>query len=126
MNVEEIAKKWVAQNKDAQYQVELWASHAEDPVYNLMPTFQDNKFLQLLEQEHMIDETYGVLDIGYGIGVYSMALVKRMQSVTGIDISPKITERERKTGKRKHNQRNSQLHGLERCGPCAARLQGTF
>jgi SAM-dependent methyltransferase len=92
MAVEEIEKNWVTQNRDVQSQVQLWDSQSEDPIYNLMPTFQDNKFLQLLEQEHMLAETYDVLDIGCGVGVYPMALAKRVHSVTGIDLSPKMIQ----------------------------------
>jgi hypothetical protein len=81
MNSEEIAKNWVAKNQDTQCQVELWDSQAEDPVYNLMPTFQDNKFLQLLEQEHMLNENYDVLDIGCGVNSHLPKNQCRQQTV---------------------------------------------
>lgn len=92
MHINEIRKNWKTQNKNTQSEVELWDSQAEDPIYHMMPTFQDNKFLQLLEQEHMIDSTYDVLDIGCGAGVYSLALAQRVKSVTGIDLSPKMVQ----------------------------------
>ncbi len=92
MDVEGIRKNWVVQNKNIKYEVKMWDSQAKDPTYNLMPTFKDNKFLQLLEQEHMIDSTYDVLDIGCGVGVYAMVLAKQVHSVTGIDFSPKMIE----------------------------------
>jgi SAM-dependent methyltransferase len=93
MNLNEIRKEWVAQNTNSQSEVELWDSQAEDPTYHQMPTFQDNKFLQLLEQERMIDSTSDVLDIGCGAGVYSLALAQRVQSVTGVDFSPKMIQK---------------------------------
>ncbi len=93
MNLNEIRKEWVAQNTNSRSEVELWDSQAEDPTYHQMPTFQDNKFLQLLEQERMIDGTFDVLDIGCGAGVYSLALAQRVQSVTGVDFSPKMIQK---------------------------------
>lgn len=92
MNLNEIRKKWVTQNTNSRSEVELWDSQADDHVYHQMPTFQGNKFLQLLEQEHMIDSTSDVLDIGCGAGVYSLALAPRVQSVTGVDLSPKMIQ----------------------------------
>lgn len=102
MNLNEIRKEWVAQNTNSQSEVELWDSQAEDPTYHQMPTFQDNKFLQLLEQEHMIDGTSDVLDIGCGAGVYSLALAERTHSITGIDFSPKMIQH----GKEKADKEN--------------------
>jgi SAM-dependent methyltransferase len=92
MAVEEIERSWVSQNKDTQSQVQLWDSQAQDPIYNLMPTFQDNKFLQLLDQEHMLAQNYDVLDVGCGVGVYSMAVAQKVHSVTGVDLSPKMIQ----------------------------------
>ncbi len=93
MNVEDIKKSWTAQNKNIPSEMKMWDSQAEDPIYNIMPTFQDNKFLQLLEQEHMIDPNYTVLDVGCGVGVYAMAIAQKVHSATGIDFSQKMIDR---------------------------------
>jgi SAM-dependent methyltransferase len=93
MHINEIRKTWVTPNSDPHSDVNLWDSQAEDPIYNNIPTFQDNKFLQLLEQEHMINPTYDVLDIGCGVGVYAMALAKRVHSATGVDFSQKMLQK---------------------------------
>jgi SAM-dependent methyltransferase len=93
MNVEDIRKTWVIQNKNIDSEVGMWNSQAKDPIYNVMPTFQDNKFIQLLEQEHMLDPAYDVLDVGCGVGVYAMALAKRVHSATGVDFSPEMINR---------------------------------
>jgi SAM-dependent methyltransferase len=90
MDVEEIRKTWVTPNKNLSSELKMWDSQAKDPIYNIIPTFQDNKFLQLLDQEHMIDPTYDVLDVGCGVGVYTMALANRVHSATGVDFSPSM------------------------------------
>jgi SAM-dependent methyltransferase len=93
MNVEDIRKTWVAQNKDLHSEVHMWDSQAKDPIYNMLPTFEDTKFLQLLEHEHMLEPTFDVLDVGCGVGVYAMALAKRVHSATGVDFSPEMINR---------------------------------
>ncbi len=90
MNVEDIRKNWVVPNKNINSEMNMWNSQAEDPIYNIIPSFRDNKFLQLLEQEHMLDPAYDVLDVGCGVGVYAMALSKRVNSATGLDFSPNM------------------------------------
>lgn len=93
MHIDEIKKTWVTQNSNRHTDVKMWDSQADDPIYNIMPTFQDNKFLQLLEQEHMLEPTYDILDVGCGVGVYAMAIAKKVKSATGVDFSPKMIQK---------------------------------
>jgi SAM-dependent methyltransferase len=93
MNVEDIRKNWVVPHNNFQSQVDMWDSQAEDPIYNIMPTFEDNKFLQLLQQEQMINPTFDVLDVGCGVGVYAMTIAKRAHSAMGVDFSQKMISR---------------------------------
>lgn len=83
MKIEEIRKLWVTQNRDAQNEVQLWDSQSEDPTYHHM--YDD--FIKLLEREHMVDKSYDVLDVGCGVGVYSIALADRVNTVIGLDFS---------------------------------------
>ncbi|MEN6351199.1 MAG: class I SAM-dependent methyltransferase [Syntrophomonas sp.] len=86
VKIEEIRKMWVTQSRDVQNEVQLWDSQSEDPTYHHMY----DEFLKLLEREHMLDKSYDVLDIGCGVGVYSIALADRVNTVTGLDISTKM------------------------------------
>jgi SAM-dependent methyltransferase len=92
MNIEDIKKNWVVQNRNLQSQTEMWDSQANEPIYNIIPTFEDNKFLQLLDQQHMLNPTYDVLDVGCGVGVYAMAIAKRVHWATGVDLSQKMID----------------------------------
>jgi len=92
MQLDEIKKQWVNSDMNPQKDIALWDSQADDPTYHRIPTFEDNAFLQLLEREHMLDASYDVLDVGCGVGVYALALSKRVHSAVGIDLSPKMLE----------------------------------
>ncbi len=86
VKIEEIRKVWVAPNKNSQNDVRLWDSQAEDPTYHHIY----DEFLKLLEDERMLDKSYDVLDIGCGVGIYSIALADKVHTATGFDISPKM------------------------------------
>jgi SAM-dependent methyltransferase len=93
MHISEIRKTWINPNKNTSSDTNLWDSQAQDPIYNITPTLQTNKFLQLLQQENMLQPTYQTLDIGCGVGVYSIAIANQVHHATGIDLSPKMIER---------------------------------
>lgn len=94
MKIDEIEKFWTAQkrSRNTQSEVDLWNSQSEDPIYHRIPTSDDNEFLKLLEREHMLDKSYDVLDIGCGVGIYSIAIAKKVHSVTGLDISTNMLQ----------------------------------
>ncbi|MFA6710131.1 MAG: methyltransferase domain-containing protein, partial [Candidatus Methanomethylophilaceae archaeon] len=86
LKIEDIRKNWAIKNRDVETDVRLWDSQAEDPTYHHI--YDD--FLKLLEQEHMLDKNFDVLDIGCGVGIYSIALAEGVHTVTGLDIAPKM------------------------------------
>jgi SAM-dependent methyltransferase len=86
MLLEEIKKQWVSNSHEPEEAAALWDSQAEDPTYHHLY----DEFLNLLEQEHMLDKSFDVLDVGCGVGVYSIALAEKVNTVTGVDISPKM------------------------------------
>lgn len=86
MLIEEIRTQWVAQSCKPEDAVALWDSQAEDPTYHHVY----DEFLNLLEEEQMLEKNFEVLDVGCGVGIYSIALAEKVHAVTGIDISPKM------------------------------------
>lgn len=88
MKIEEIRKMWVTEDRDVQNEMQIWDSQSEDPTYHHI--YDD--FLKLLESEHMLDKSYDILDIGCGVGVYSIALADKVNTATGLDISSKMRE----------------------------------
>ena len=69
MKIEDIKKYWVTEKRDAKSDVDLWDSQSDDPTYQ--NTY--DCFLKLLEDEHMLDKRFDVLDIGCGAGAYSLS-----------------------------------------------------
>lgn len=102
MTLEELKSLWKAPQRDSENAKALWSSQADDVVYTTVPTFESSVFLRLLDEAHMLDKSYDVLDIGCGTGVYSAALSGRINSAVGYDIADgmlrngrKILEREK-------------------------------
>lgn len=86
MEIQEIRKAWAIKERDIQSEVQMWDSQSDDPTYSHVY----DKFIELLEQKHMLDKSFEVLDVGCGVGIYSIALSEKVHSVTGMDISPKM------------------------------------
>lgn len=92
MKLPEIREHWKNPDQEPEAAVALWESQADDPTYHIMPTFEDNAFLQLLVREGMAEPSFDVLDLGCGAGIYPVALSKKVHRAVGIDISPKMLE----------------------------------
>ena len=92
MNLEEIREKWVLKNNGSKATMDMWDSQAQSQCYHQIPSFENNQFLMLMESKGMLNQSYDVLDIGCGAGVYSIAIADRVRTVTGIDISSKMIE----------------------------------
>lgn len=86
MKLEEIRRQWVSA-KDPQASAALWDSQADDPTYHRMPS---GAFIELLRREKMAQPEFDTLDLGCGVGIYSIALAESVHSATGIDISSKM------------------------------------
>nr|WP_312578045.1 hypothetical protein [Sedimentibacter sp.] len=66
MDVQEIFNKWQLKCRNNKAAVELWNGMAENYGGNKPLSFEDNKFLQLIRRENMLDKAYSVLDLGCG------------------------------------------------------------
>lgn len=86
MKIKDIKNAWVIKERNIQTEVQMWDSQSEDPTYHHIY----DEFIKLLEQEHMINENFDVLDVGCGVGIYSIALSQKVRSVTGVDFSSKM------------------------------------
>lgn len=87
MNLEELKSLWKEPQRDLENAKALWSSQADDVVYTTIRTFEESGFLRLLDEEHMLDKSYDVLDIGCGTGIYSAAISTRINSAVGYDIA---------------------------------------
>jgi SAM-dependent methyltransferase len=96
MTLEELKSLWKAPQRDTENAKALWSSQADDVVYTAVPTFKSSGFLRLLDEEHMLDKSYDVLDIGCGTGVFSAAISDRINSSVGYDIADGMLSNGRK------------------------------
>lgn len=90
MTLEELKLMWKPPKRNTEDAKALWDSQADDTVYVTVPTFEGSGFLRLLEEEHMLDKSYDVLDIGCGTGIFSAAISSKINSAVGYDIAAKM------------------------------------
>ena len=94
--LEELKKTWTNIPFDKKAALELWDNQAKQNCYTKIPSFEENKFLQLLQKEHMIDKDFDVLDIGCGGGAYSIAIAPFIHHIIGCDLSTKMIHNAKK------------------------------
>jgi SAM-dependent methyltransferase len=70
----------------------LWNSRAENFGKKKLPSFEDDHFLQLIEQRIALTPKIATLDIGCGTGAYSLALAPRVGKAVGSDVADKMIE----------------------------------
>ncbi|MGI6706661.1 MAG: class I SAM-dependent methyltransferase [Clostridia bacterium] len=88
MTIEEIFEKWSLNGKNKEAGVAMWNSMAASFGEQTLPTFDDDRFLQLLRKHHMLRKDSLVLDVGCGSGKYALAIAGHCKGVVGIDFSP--------------------------------------
>ncbi len=92
MNSEEIFAKWRLKGNNKEASVDMWNSMAQSFNEQRIPSFADNKFLQLLQRNNMFSLDSLVLDVGCGPGKYTLALAERCKKCVGVDLSPRMIE----------------------------------
>lgn len=110
MNINEIREKWVLKENDKQASIDLWNSMARQYETFIMPTFEDDKFLILLDRLGVLNKNARILDVGCGSGRYSLAIADKCKNVTGIDLSPKMLEIAEKL---KENMNKTNVHFIQ-------------
>lgn len=91
MTLDEIRINWTNKCKDRKAAVEMWDSMAGQ-FKSFESPGNESILLKIIERENMLQSDSRVLDVGCGTGKYSVALSKRVLSITGIDLSPKMIE----------------------------------
>ncbi|RXJ77083.1 hypothetical protein CRV03_07410 [Arcobacter sp. F155] len=72
---------------------EFWDKAAADfPRYNKENDQFQQKIIEILKNENVINKNTSVLDIGCGTGVYTIPLAKEVKSVLALDISPAMLD----------------------------------
>ncbi|XCH79167.1 MAG: class I SAM-dependent methyltransferase [Candidatus Dehalobacter alkaniphilus] len=92
MNVEEIREKWSLKKQNKKASVDMWNSMAGSFGEFVLPGFQEDTFLKLLEKKKMLSQEGLALDVGCGAGKYALAIAGRCHQVIGVDLSPHMIE----------------------------------
>ena len=92
IKIEEIKEKWHFKVSNKKANVDMWDSMANSFGSHMLPTFEDNNFLKLIDRHKMIDTNSIILDVGCGTGSYALALAGHCKKVIGIDLSPRMIE----------------------------------
>ena len=95
MDMDQILADWVGMGGVYQ-QAATWDEAAARWEEFPIPSWQDDPFLQMLDDEVDFRSDMRVLDIGCGSGIYGFALAPRVSEVIGVDISPKMVEAARR------------------------------
>jgi len=91
--LEKLKELWTGlSGKTHATQVEIWDRVAGEYVTHEPPDFENNTFLQRIDEVASPDPSMSSLDIGCGGGRYSLALAPRVGLAAGVDISPKMLE----------------------------------
>ncbi|KIR01248.1 hypothetical protein P261_00062 [Lachnospiraceae bacterium TWA4] len=88
--LENLRKNWTKEYFNKEEAMNLWDNQARQGCYMKIPSIKENKFLQLLQNEGMLQPNFHVLDIGCGGGAYSLSIAPFVHSVTGCDFSKEM------------------------------------
>lgn len=92
MFIDTIKENWKFQNKDDQAAVKLWDQKADHFGKYDLEEVQNERFVQIIRDNNLIDEDSLILDVGCGAGRYCTALADDCFKAVGTDLSPKMIE----------------------------------
>lgn len=99
MFTEIIKENWKNANKNDKAEIELWNSKADYFGSYELEKVQNEKFIQIIKENNLIDKDSYVLDVGCGAGKYCTALADDCYKCVGTDLSPKMIEFARQKSK---------------------------
>lgn len=92
MFTEIIKKNWKNTNKDNKAEIELWNSKADYFGSYELEKVENERFIQIIKENNLIDKNSSVLDVGCGAGKYCAALADSCYKCVGTDLSPRMIQ----------------------------------
>lgn len=93
MDLAYIQEHWCKKTfADIEASIRAWDSVAGDYESDKRVTFENDSFLQLMEEKIPFTKDMKTLDVGCGTGNYSLAIAPRVGQAVATDFSPKMLE----------------------------------
>ncbi len=92
MFTEIIKDKWENKNKNDKAAIELWNSKADYFGSYELENVQNERFIQIIKENNLINKDSFILDVGCGAGKYCAALADDCFKCIGTDLSPRMIE----------------------------------
>ena len=92
MFTEIIKDKWENKNKNDKAAIELWNSKADYFGSYELENVQNERFIQIIKENNLINKDSFILDVGCGAGKYCAALANDCFKCIGTDLSPRMIE----------------------------------
>lgn len=87
-----IKDKWENKNKNDKAAIELWNSKSDYFGSYELENVQNERFIQIIKENNLINKDSFILDIGCGAGKYCAALADDCFKCIGTDLSPRMIE----------------------------------
>ena len=92
MFTEIIKDKWENKNKNDKAAIELWNSKADYFGSYELENVQNERFIQIIKENNLINKDSFILDVGCGAGKYCAALADDCFKCIGTDLSPRMID----------------------------------
>ncbi len=92
MFIEDIKKNWNHENANDEAAIELWNAKADYFGSYDLEEVKNERFIQIIKENNLIDKNGMILDVGCGAGKYCTALADDCSKAVGTDLSPKMVE----------------------------------
>ena len=96
LDIEKIKKMWINKAGDVASEIASWDSVAPDYLPGEKNNFSEDPFLKFMNEKVCLCQDMRVLDVGCGAGAYACRIAEHVESVTGVDYSPRMIEEGKK------------------------------